>query len=45
MHHKHLERENRESFGMFIVAGKYWKNVKHNQVKDCRADLVLIIIE
>jgi beta-carotene 3-hydroxylase len=28
MHHKHLEKEHGESFGMLLVAGKYWKKVK-----------------
>jgi beta-carotene 3-hydroxylase len=28
MHHKHLEKEQGESFGMLLVAGKYWKKVK-----------------
>ncbi|GAC1531018.1 MAG: sterol desaturase family protein [Sediminibacterium sp.] len=26
MHHKHLGREEGESFGMLLVAKKYWKN-------------------
>ena len=28
MHHKHLDKEHGESFGMLIVAGKYWQKVK-----------------
>jgi beta-carotene 3-hydroxylase len=28
MHHKHLEKENGESFGMLFVAKKYWQKVK-----------------
>lgn len=28
MHHKHLSKEHGESFGMLIVAGRYWKKVK-----------------
>lgn len=28
MHHKHLERHDGESFGMLIVARKYWQKVK-----------------
>lgn len=28
MHHKHLEKEAGESFGMLIVPRKYWKMVK-----------------
>lgn len=28
MHHKHLDKEHGESFGMLIVARKYWQKVK-----------------
>ncbi len=28
MHHKHLEKEEGESFGMLIVAKKYWDKVR-----------------
>lgn len=28
MHHKHLEKEDGESFGMLFVARKYWQKVK-----------------
>ncbi|MEP6582788.1 MAG: sterol desaturase family protein [Ginsengibacter sp.] len=28
MHHKHLEKEDGESFGMLLVAKKYWDKVK-----------------
>ncbi|MEO6220231.1 MAG: beta-carotene hydroxylase [Ginsengibacter sp.] len=28
MHHKHLEKEDGESFGMLLVAKKYWEKVK-----------------
>ena len=28
MHHKHLNKEHGESFGMLIVARKYWQKVK-----------------
>ena len=28
MHHKHLNKEDGESFGMLFVAKKYWKKVK-----------------
>ncbi|MFM7710412.1 MAG: beta-carotene hydroxylase [Ferruginibacter sp.] len=28
MHHKHLGKEDGESFGMLIVARKYWKKVR-----------------
>ena len=27
MHHKHLDKHDGESFGMLIVAGKYWQKV------------------
>ena len=37
MHHKHLSKEEGESFGMLMVAKKYWKKVqddkKRNAVK------------
>jgi beta-carotene 3-hydroxylase len=28
MHHKHMGKENGESFGMLFVANKYWEKVK-----------------
>jgi beta-carotene 3-hydroxylase len=28
MHHKHLNKEESESFGMLLVAKKYWDKVK-----------------
>jgi hypothetical protein len=28
MHHKHLDKEDGESFGMLLVAAKYWQKVK-----------------
>lgn len=31
MHHKHLEKEEGESFGMLIVAKKYWDKVKRDE--------------
>jgi len=31
MHHKHLEKEDGESFGMLIVAKKYWDKVKRDE--------------
>lgn len=31
MHHKHLGKEDGESFGMLIVDGKYWKKVKKDE--------------
>lgn len=30
MHHKHLDKEEGESFGMLIVAKKYWDKVKRD---------------
>jgi beta-carotene 3-hydroxylase len=30
MHHKHLNKEDGESFGMLIVARKYWQKVKND---------------
>jgi beta-carotene 3-hydroxylase len=31
MHHKHLDKEEGESFGMLIVAKKYWDKVKRDE--------------
>ncbi|PJJ74876.1 beta-carotene 3-hydroxylase [Thermoflavifilum aggregans] len=31
MHHKHLDKEDGESFGMLIVAKKYWDKVKRDE--------------
>jgi beta-carotene 3-hydroxylase len=31
MHHKHLTKEHGESFGMLIVAKKYWEKVKNDE--------------
>jgi len=31
MHHKHLEKEEGESFGMLIIAKKYWDKVKRDE--------------
>ena len=33
MHHKHLEKENGESFGMLIVAKKYWDMTRKDQIR------------
>jgi beta-carotene 3-hydroxylase len=34
MHHKHLGKEDGESFGMLFVAKKYWDKVrKDNELK------------
>jgi beta-carotene 3-hydroxylase len=30
MHHKHLGKEDGESFGMLLVARKYWQKVKND---------------
>lgn len=32
MHHKHLHKEDGESFGMLIVAKKYWDKVKKDEM-------------
>ena len=34
MHHKHLDKEHGESFGMLIVAGKYWQKVKNDVLRN-----------
>ncbi len=31
MHHKHLEKEEGESFGFLFVAKKYWQKVKRDE--------------
>ena len=31
MHHKHLLKEEGESFGMLLVSKKYWEKVKHDE--------------
>lgn len=31
MHHKHLDKEEGESFGMLIVAKKYWDKVRRDE--------------
>lgn len=31
MHHKHIEKEDGESFGMLIVAKKYWEKVRRDK--------------
>jgi len=31
MHHKHINKENGESFGMLIVSKKYWEKVKRDE--------------
>jgi beta-carotene 3-hydroxylase len=32
MHHKHLNKEEGESFGMLIVAKKYWDKIKRDDI-------------
>jgi len=32
MHHKHLNKEEGESFGMLIVAKKYWDKIKRDEM-------------
>ncbi len=34
MHHKHLGKEDGESFGMLIVAAKYWKKVRNDKKRN-----------
>jgi len=31
MHHKHLKKEDGESFGMLFVAKKYWDKIKRDE--------------
>lgn len=31
MHHKHIGKEQGESFGMLIVAGKYWNKIRRDE--------------
>jgi beta-carotene 3-hydroxylase len=31
MHHKHLDRQDGESFGMLFVAAKYWKKIRNDR--------------
>ena len=32
MHHKHLNKEEGESFGMLLVAKKYWDKIKREEI-------------
>lgn len=32
MHHKHLNKEDGESFGMLFIAKKYWDKIKRDEV-------------
>ncbi len=34
MHHKHLNKEEGESFGMLIVARKYWKKIQAEKMRN-----------
>lgn len=34
MHHKHLDKQQGESFGMLLVAKKYWNKVKDDNVRN-----------
>ena len=36
MHHKHIEKQDGESFGMLIVAKKYWEKVKSDQKRNAK---------
>ncbi len=36
MHHKHLEKEDGESFGMLYVAKKYWDKVKQDKKRNVK---------
>ena len=33
MHHKHIDKEEGESFGMLVVAEKYWDKVRHDKTR------------
>ncbi len=32
MHHKHIDKEDGESFGMLVVAKKYWDKIKRDEL-------------
>lgn len=32
MHHKHLEKENGESFGFLVIGKKYWEKIKRDDL-------------
>jgi len=36
MHHKHLNKYQGESFGMLLVAKKYWQKVKADKLRNAR---------
>jgi beta-carotene 3-hydroxylase len=33
MHHRHLSKENGESFGMLLIARKYWNKIKNEELR------------
>jgi beta-carotene 3-hydroxylase len=37
MHHKHLNKEDGESFGMLYVARKYWQKVQDDKKRQSGA--------
>lgn len=39
MHHKHLNKEDGESFGMLIVAKKYWDKVREDKKRNTASAL------
>jgi beta-carotene 3-hydroxylase len=34
MHHKHIEKEEGESFGMLMVAKKYWDKIQQDKKRN-----------
>jgi beta-carotene 3-hydroxylase len=36
MHHKQLEKDNSESFGMLMVAKKYWDKVREDKKRNSK---------
>lgn len=41
MHHKHLDKEEGESFGMLYVAKKYWQKVKEDKKRNTKLTTVI----
>ena len=39
MHHKHLDKENGESFGFLWVAKKYWEKVQDDKKRNAKAEV------
>ncbi len=39
MHHKHLEKEDGESFGMLLVAKKYWDKVRADKLRKSEGNI------